>query len=465
MPVELIRTNETAPIVYRGFTHTGKISFWDVPQSFCFPSDICQQNGFRLWLKGMPDYEVNTGGQRTRKPIKPFRDFGTRRLPKDNSVLSQFKKSWAPLFRFMEEGIEVPINSQSLSAQEFNQLYKDASDYVKTRCSFIFSNRKWNPDGWSISTWANKVSRSVVLKLGTEEDKSYLAMPTRHQGPKPAGQKRKRDQKQQNKVRRKTRITQAAAASEPPLTTTAPVAAAAAAAAPIAATPVAAVAAPVTATPMTTAPVAAAAAAEQVAATPVATAPVVAAEEEEQMTTSPVAAAGPVAAAAVVATQRTFASVFGIGMTTERMTAVANREGGRRGTGTANKRAQQPRMRNAAGQLRVVAQPTRPRAPTAFTRAFAMNPQRATHLERQHAEREKARRLQELQKIGAGKCAISGCKNEHYILRANNKCDVCKKVVHHLCSMDHNLYCSIAKRDYCSLACKNSVVTTSKNNT
>ena len=175
--------------MYTGFTHSGKISYWDVPAEFKFPMDAGCENGFRLWIVGMPDFEVKVGNRTRLKPIKPFREFQLKQLPVGNNIKSQYMKAWAPLFRLMEEGIDVPANPTSLSADKFNALYKAATEHIKKRCSFIWlDSKKWKNHGnWGILTWAKNTSRSITERFGSEEDKAQLPAAASKNKAKPAG--------------------------------------------------------------------------------------------------------------------------------------------------------------------------------------------------------------------------------------------------------------------------------------
>ena len=89
--VEAQRVDTTTPVSYSGFTHSGKISYWDVPQTFKFPEEAGRENGFRLWIVGMPDFEIKVGGTTKRKAIKPLREFKSKRLP--TQLRSQYNKA------------------------------------------------------------------------------------------------------------------------------------------------------------------------------------------------------------------------------------------------------------------------------------------------------------------------------------------------------------------------------------
>jgi hypothetical protein len=57
--------------------------------------------------------------------------------------------------------------------------------------SYIFTNDKLHHNDWVIATWAKYLSRSTIMKKGTEEDKQHLPAATYLNQPRAIGLKRR----------------------------------------------------------------------------------------------------------------------------------------------------------------------------------------------------------------------------------------------------------------------------------
>ena len=175
----------TASVMY---SYAGR--FWDVPDGFSFPARIQRHVGWKLWLQGMPDYtQVGENGDRIPSPIKPFRDFLPRQLPK--KLADTYKLHWRPIFRLMEEGFPCDDIPQHLPSMEVvDALYNTATEYLKTRVSYIFdANNKLRHNTWTLSTWSKHIGRSMITKMGSDNDKALLPEETRFNRSR-AGRKR-----------------------------------------------------------------------------------------------------------------------------------------------------------------------------------------------------------------------------------------------------------------------------------
>ena len=169
------------------YTYAGR--FWDVPRTFAFPASVKRDVGWRLWLQGMPAHtEVGENGELMQNKIKAFRTFLPARLPK--KLAEVYKLHWRPLFGMMEKGVgEIP---ELLTAEIVNSLYDLGTEYLKTRVSYVFQNDKLRHNDWMIATWAKYLSRSVIMKKGTDSDKQHLPVATYLNRPRAAGLKRRR---------------------------------------------------------------------------------------------------------------------------------------------------------------------------------------------------------------------------------------------------------------------------------
>ena len=180
----------TAVVVHsnRGnfFTYGGRL--WDVPASFTFPAGVKRDVGWKLWLLGMPGYATSgENGVIEQSTIKPFRKFVPARLP--TKIADAYKIHWKPLFSMMEAGIgEIPPN---LTPEIVNDLYDRGTENLQTRVSYIFANEKLHHNGWVVATWARYISRSVILKKGSDDDKRNLPSMKPSNRPRPIGLKRR----------------------------------------------------------------------------------------------------------------------------------------------------------------------------------------------------------------------------------------------------------------------------------
>jgi hypothetical protein len=74
-----------------------------------------------------------------------------------------------------------------------NNLCDLGTEYLRTRVSYVFTNEKLHHNAWVIATWAKYlVSRSMIMKKGTDDDKQHLPAATDLNRPRAAGLKRRR---------------------------------------------------------------------------------------------------------------------------------------------------------------------------------------------------------------------------------------------------------------------------------
>jgi hypothetical protein len=109
-------------------------------------------------------------------------------LPK--KLAEVYKLHWRPLFAMTEKGVgKIP---ELLTAEIVNNLYNLGTEYLKTRVSYVFENDKLHHNNWVIATWAKYLSRSVIMKKGTDNDKQHLPVATHLNRPRAPGLKRRR---------------------------------------------------------------------------------------------------------------------------------------------------------------------------------------------------------------------------------------------------------------------------------
>jgi len=68
----------------------------------------------------------------------------------------------------------IQLQEAGVDSEHISTTFAAGKEHLKTRVSYIFGNEGLHSDTWGISTWYKKVSRSSILKDGTEDDKSNL---------------------------------------------------------------------------------------------------------------------------------------------------------------------------------------------------------------------------------------------------------------------------------------------------
>jgi hypothetical protein len=110
------------------YTYNGR--FWDVPQAFAFPASVKRDDGWRLWLQGMPAYTtVGENGVVEYNKIKAFRVLFPAWLQR--KIAEAYKLHWRSLYRMMEKGVgNIP---EELSPEIVNNLYNLGTEYLRTK--------------------------------------------------------------------------------------------------------------------------------------------------------------------------------------------------------------------------------------------------------------------------------------------------------------------------------------------
>jgi len=165
------------------FAYDGR--FYGVPSTFQFPRATLKE-GLQLWFGGQTVSEDGT------QVIRPFRKLTLSLLPK--KLNATFKVQWRPIFKYIEEGMKNTVNADILSTDftgdDLEKYYSSCLEFLRGRVSYCFKNG--NSGTWSTGTWSNRIQRSTILKMGTDEDKIQLGNATNRNVPKPGGSKRKR---------------------------------------------------------------------------------------------------------------------------------------------------------------------------------------------------------------------------------------------------------------------------------
>jgi hypothetical protein len=149
---------------YGNFMYDGRLH-WHVPKDFKFPQELNLTTGWGLWLTGMPA-----------KRIRPFRLLRKESLPPH--VRSLFLLHWKPIFDMMESAPEIDmesIHANSPTAGAITESLQKGQAYLQTdRLSYVFDNPRKHQDTWALSTWSKHCQPSVILKNGSEKDKSFF---------------------------------------------------------------------------------------------------------------------------------------------------------------------------------------------------------------------------------------------------------------------------------------------------
>jgi hypothetical protein len=149
---------------YGNFMYNGRLH-WHVPKDFKFPQELNLTTGWRLWIMGMPS-----------KRIRPFRLLKKESLPRH--IRTQFLLHWKPIFDLMELAPDMDKESIRVNfptAGAITESLQKGQSYLRTdRLSYVFENPRKHQDSWALSTWSKHCQPSVILKNGSEKDKSFF---------------------------------------------------------------------------------------------------------------------------------------------------------------------------------------------------------------------------------------------------------------------------------------------------
>lgn len=175
-------------IQYRLYAGAGR--FWHVPLDFNFPAETPLKMAWRMWLKGLEGNETTVSFQTRRAPVRPFRHFKLNMLPKKTKL--EYTLHWRPILSFLQEAPGLRIPALPLVDDDFiESSWALVFEYLKTRVTYVFANERLNPNSWVVSYWSKKISRSSILKYGTEEDIARLPPSNNHRS-RPCQQRERR---------------------------------------------------------------------------------------------------------------------------------------------------------------------------------------------------------------------------------------------------------------------------------
>jgi hypothetical protein len=91
-------------------------------------------------------------------------------LPKH--IQRDFNLHWRPIFEIMDACPGLHLLDDP--ANNLNDSFDHAMEFLKTRVQYVFQKIKANPIKWELLTWSKHVRHSSAMKYGTESDKAVL---------------------------------------------------------------------------------------------------------------------------------------------------------------------------------------------------------------------------------------------------------------------------------------------------
>lgn len=182
---ETVGTTSTAAAAGGGCTYAYGGKFFSVPQGFKFPDKVSIKTGLNFWFCGMSIGDNNY--------VKPFRQLTTKGLS-TKKLQDDYRLKWNSFFKHLENSnIVVPSgNTRDLPQATLDGIYSQLIILLKSRYSYCFTKVPDCATVWSIGTWAIKMTRSEVMKHGTDSDKALLPPATNKNNSNGRNKSRKR---------------------------------------------------------------------------------------------------------------------------------------------------------------------------------------------------------------------------------------------------------------------------------
>jgi hypothetical protein len=95
-----------------------------------------------------------------------------------------------------ESGGILPTN---FTGDDLEKYYVACLEFLRRRVSYCF--KKGNAGTWSTGTWSNRIQRSTIMKMGTEDDKQQLGDATNRNVPKGGTTRTRRKRRQCDRPR------------------------------------------------------------------------------------------------------------------------------------------------------------------------------------------------------------------------------------------------------------------------
>lgn len=172
-PVQETTTTASPSAGAGGCTFAYKSRFWDVPQDFKFPVKVKLKAGLRFWFCGQ---SVGEGSDY----VKPFRLLVARNLP-SKTLQNNLKLQWIGAFKILEESsISLPPrSSRDVDEATLDRIFTEFVALLKQRFQYCFLKESAPEVKWTLGTWGVKMTRSNVVKYGTDSDKTFLSDATK----------------------------------------------------------------------------------------------------------------------------------------------------------------------------------------------------------------------------------------------------------------------------------------------
>ncbi len=190
---------------YRAYSYCyGSGLGWHVPKGFEFPVHCNLEVAWKLWLIGMPTYQVEEDGRTKTAPIRPFRKLDPKFLPQKAKTV--YLLHWRPIFEFVEAAPDLTIleDPTSIDADYLQDSFLKVKMYLQTRVEYVFQKPRAKPLTWEVSTWSKHVTKSFIMRHGTENDKAHFPPEERVIRTRRESQKRKKPLHDRRRVRRRT---------------------------------------------------------------------------------------------------------------------------------------------------------------------------------------------------------------------------------------------------------------------
>jgi len=145
-------------------------------------------------------YQVEEDGRAKNAPIRPFRKLEPKFLP-NNKTKTVYLLHWRPIFELLEKTPDLTIieDPTSIDADYLQDSFEKAKRYLQTRVEYVFLKPRAKPLTWEVSTWSKHVSKSFIMRHGTENDKAHF--PPGEQGFRTRRESQKRKKPLQDRCR------------------------------------------------------------------------------------------------------------------------------------------------------------------------------------------------------------------------------------------------------------------------
>ena len=161
--------------------------FYSVPEGYIFPKKMLLKQAWTCWVMGQPGNRMQLSGSPAilECPIKPFRSIDRSMLPTE--LRNTFCNDIQPFLKLMSSAPDINLGdaANSVDAAHIERTFLMGLAHAKAVVEYMFVNDKWKK--WSVSYMSKKISYSMVMKYGTNSDKTRAAA---HKGCRSAPRRR-----------------------------------------------------------------------------------------------------------------------------------------------------------------------------------------------------------------------------------------------------------------------------------